>query len=89
MTGPDGSFVFENLPGGTYTLTASGYAPVASVVQVGSGGVTTADVEFPAPAQNGAAPNGAARNGGLSNGAGTNGAVGTGTTQNGTTEGIR
>jgi hypothetical protein len=54
VTGPDGSFVFENLPGGTYTLTASGYAPVATVVQVGSGGVTTADVEFPAPA--GSAP---------------------------------
>ncbi|GAA1872957.1 MFS transporter [Pseudonocardia ailaonensis] len=49
VTGPDGSFAFENLPGGTYTLTASGYAPVATVVQVGAGGVTTADVEFPAP----------------------------------------
>ncbi|GAA4544698.1 MFS transporter [Pseudonocardia xishanensis] len=49
VTGPDGSFVFEDLPGGTYTLTASGYAPVATVVQVGAGGVTTADVAFPAP----------------------------------------
>lgn len=89
VTGPDGSFVFENLPGGTYTLTASGYAPVASVVQVGSGGVTTADVEFPAPAQHGAVPNGAAQNGALQNGAAQNGTAGTAATQNGTTEGIR
>ena len=51
VTGPDGSFVFEDLPGGTYTLTASGYAPVATIVQVGAGGVTTADVQFPAPSR--------------------------------------
>lgn len=94
VTGPDGSFVFENLPGGTYTLTASGYAPVAAVVQVGSGGVTTADVEFPAPAQHGAVPNGAAQNGAAQNaaaqnGAAQNGALGTAATQSGTTEGIR
>jgi EmrB/QacA subfamily drug resistance transporter len=50
VTGPDGTFSFEDLPGGTYTLTASGYAPVATVVQVGAGGVTEADVRFPAPA---------------------------------------
>ena len=49
VTGPDGAFAFEDLPGGTYTLTASGYAPVATIVQVGAGGVTTADVTFPAP----------------------------------------
>ncbi|MCE0761828.1 MFS transporter [Pseudonocardia kujensis] len=88
VTGPDGSFVFENLPGGTYTLTASGYAPVAAVVQVGSGGVTTADVEFPAPARTGATRNGAVANGTAQNGA-QDGTVGTGATQNGTTEGVR
>jgi hypothetical protein len=96
VTGPDGSFVFENLPGGTYTLTASGYAPVATVVQVGSGGVTTTDVEFPAPAQHGTAngtangaPNGTAQFGAARNGLGQNGTVGTGAAHNGTTEGLR
>jgi EmrB/QacA subfamily drug resistance transporter len=49
VTDADGGFVFEDLPGGTYTLTASGYAPVATVVQVGAGGVTETDVRFPAP----------------------------------------
>ncbi|GAA4688502.1 MFS transporter [Pseudonocardia yuanmonensis] len=81
VTGPDGSFVFENLPGGTYTLTASGYAPVATVVQVGSDGVTTADVEFPAPVQNGAAAHGG-QNGGVRNGA-DHGAALFGTDRNG------
>nr|WP_308116938.1 MFS transporter [Pseudonocardia sp. WMMC193] len=51
VTAPDGTFTFEDLPGGTYTLTASGYAPVATVVQIGAGGVTETDVQFPAPAQ--------------------------------------
>ncbi|MCW0213037.1 MAG: carboxypeptidase-like regulatory domain-containing protein, partial [Pseudonocardia sp.] len=54
VTGPDGSFAFEDLPGGTYTLTASGYAPVASIVTVGAGELTSADVEFPAPSPAGA-----------------------------------
>ncbi|MFR9803286.1 DHA2 family efflux MFS transporter permease subunit [Pseudonocardia sp. RS010] len=75
VTGPDGSFVFENLPGGTYTLTASGYAPVATVVQVGSSGVTTADVEFPVLMQHGAGPNGPAPNGSGPHGSGPEGAA--------------
>jgi hypothetical protein len=54
VTAPDGSFAFEDLPGGAYTLTASGYAPVASIVQVGAGEVTSVDVEFPAPHSAGA-----------------------------------
>jgi EmrB/QacA subfamily drug resistance transporter len=54
VTAPDGSFAFEDLPGGAYTLTASGYAPVASIVAVGAGEVTSVDVEFPAPHSAGA-----------------------------------
>lgn len=46
VTGPDGSFVFEDLVEGTYTLTASGYAPVAQVVQVTAGAQATALVEL-------------------------------------------
>ena len=49
LTGPDGSFVFEDLAEGTYTLTASGYAPVAQVVQVTAGGQNAALVELGAP----------------------------------------
>jgi hypothetical protein len=46
VTGPDGTFVFEDLPEGTYTLTASGYAPVAQVVHVAAGGQTTNSMEL-------------------------------------------
>jgi hypothetical protein len=46
VTGVDGTFVFEDLPEGTYTLTASGYAPVAQVVHVAAGGQTTTSVEL-------------------------------------------
>lgn len=49
VTGPDGGFAFGDLPAGTYTLTAAGYAPVVTVVQVGAGATTTVDVEFPEP----------------------------------------
>ena len=49
VTGPDGSFMFEDLAGGTYTLTASGYAPVAQVVQVTAGAQSTAALELGTP----------------------------------------
>lgn len=34
LTGPDGSYGFDDLPSGAYTLTAAGYAPVATPVRV-------------------------------------------------------
>jgi hypothetical protein len=49
VTGPDGSFVFEDLSEGTYTLTASGYAPVAQVVQVTAGVQSTTSVALGTP----------------------------------------
>ncbi|GAA1249430.1 hypothetical protein GCM10009609_11030 [Pseudonocardia aurantiaca] len=52
-SGPDGTFVFEDLAEGTYTLTASGYAPVAQVVHVAAGAQTATTVELgrsPVPA---------------------------------------
>jgi uncharacterized protein YfaS (alpha-2-macroglobulin family) len=45
-SGPDGTFVFEDLAEGTYTLTASGYAPVAQVVHVAAGAQTATTVEL-------------------------------------------
>jgi hypothetical protein len=49
VTARDGAFTFADLPEGRYTLTAAGYAPVAQVVQVATGGMTTAEVRMPAP----------------------------------------
>jgi EmrB/QacA subfamily drug resistance transporter len=40
-TGPDGGYAFDDLDGGHYTLTASGYAPVATAVQVDEDAITT------------------------------------------------
>jgi EmrB/QacA subfamily drug resistance transporter len=39
-TSPDGRFAFCDLPAGSYTLTAAGYAPDVRVVQVAAGGTT-------------------------------------------------
>ena len=36
-TGPDGSYSFENLPPGDYTVVASGYPPVAQTIQIAPG----------------------------------------------------
>jgi hypothetical protein len=37
VTGDDGTFTFPEVTPGTYTITASGYAPVASEISVGAG----------------------------------------------------
>jgi hypothetical protein len=37
VTGDDGTFTFPEVAPGTYTITASGYAPVASEIEVGAG----------------------------------------------------
>jgi hypothetical protein len=50
VTGPDGTFVFDDLAAGTYTLTASGYAPVAQVVHVTAGAQAAATVALGVPA---------------------------------------
>ncbi|WP_433277353.1 MFS transporter [Pseudonocardia xinjiangensis] len=49
VTGPDGSFTFEDLAEGTYTLTASGYAPVAQVVHISAGAQASTVVQLGAP----------------------------------------
>jgi uncharacterized protein YfaS (alpha-2-macroglobulin family) len=37
VTGDDGSFRFDDVAAGVYTITASGYAPVASEIEIGPG----------------------------------------------------
>jgi hypothetical protein len=37
VTGDDGTFRFDDVAEGVYTITASGYAPVASEIEVGPG----------------------------------------------------
>ncbi len=48
-TGPDGRYSFENLPDGEYTVTASGYPPVASRLRIESGRQRTHDVRLGYP----------------------------------------
>ncbi|GAA0922864.1 MFS transporter [Pseudonocardia zijingensis] len=48
-TGPDGTFEFDDLPAGTYTLTTRTYDPVTQVVHVAPGPPATALVELVPP----------------------------------------
>ncbi|GGW24909.1 MFS transporter [Streptomyces xantholiticus] len=45
-TGPEGTFRFVDLSSGEYTVIASGYPPVATVLQVAGGGRTERDLQL-------------------------------------------
>ncbi|TMU90320.1 MFS transporter [Streptomyces sp. DASNCL29] len=45
-TGPDGAFRFIDLSAGEYTVIASGYPPVATVLQIAGGGRTERDLQL-------------------------------------------
>ncbi|POX38523.1 MFS transporter [Streptomyces sp. Ru73] len=45
-TGPDGLFRFVDMAAGEYTVVASGYPPVATVLQVAGGGRTERDLQL-------------------------------------------
>jgi EmrB/QacA subfamily drug resistance transporter len=45
-TGPEGTFRFIDLSSGEYTVIASGYPPVATVLQVAGGGRTERDLQL-------------------------------------------
>jgi hypothetical protein len=44
VTDAEGAFDFADLPAGTYTLTARGYAPAVQTVHVEAGGTTAAEI---------------------------------------------
>jgi uncharacterized protein YfaS (alpha-2-macroglobulin family) len=44
VTDADGTFTFADLPAGTYTLTARGYAPAVQTVRVTAGAQATAEI---------------------------------------------
>jgi hypothetical protein len=46
VTGPDGSYSFEDLSGGHYTLTAAGFAPVATSVDIEEDTVSAAQISL-------------------------------------------
>ncbi len=50
LTGPDGEYAFADLAGGEYTVTASGYPPVASTVTVNGHGEDAHDLRLGHPA---------------------------------------
>jgi hypothetical protein len=61
VTGEDGSFRFDDVSHGVYTITASGYAPVASEIEIGPGHPSEVVLNLVPPAVDGAAGRGATR----------------------------
>ncbi|WP_459115341.1 MFS transporter [Kineococcus deserti] len=56
VTGPDGSYSFEDLGGGHYTLTAAGFAPVATTVDIEEDTVSAAQITLGSGPGRGTAP---------------------------------
>ena len=54
VTGEDGSFRFDDVAHGVYTITASGYAPVASEIEIGPGHPSDVVLSLVPPAVDGA-----------------------------------
>jgi hypothetical protein len=74
VTGEDGSFRFDDVAAGVYTITASGYAPVASEIEIGPGHPSEVVLSLVPPAVDGpGTPDGDAGAGGAPSTAGENG----------------
>jgi hypothetical protein len=71
VTGDDGSFRFDDVAHGVYTITASGYAPVACEIEIGPGHPSEVVLDLVPPAVDGPGADGAG-------GAGHAGSNGTG-----------